>query len=249
MAIFRTFRPDGSLQFDAAITPYCLLEKGYVSTVSTTGSNPHWSGNSPSSALIPMNYDSDELIALYLPGYGYARYANLSWNGSWWHIFHTMAPVGSLVTYYRFAYATTIPGYGGAGLQLFNPAGQRTFHSSMRPAIVAGTLSGLYSGISLPAGRQYASVVQTQAGHERTTWSGGQDVITDDKGQVIAIVWTGDSDQKLYGVRWLTQDSAQLVEVEFNGGPVQSASPTQPADTQFYRNEIENVLFLDVTNI
>lgn len=250
MAVFQTFREDGSLQFDAGITPYCYHSKGTVTTISTTGSNPHWSGSSPSSALIPMNYDSDELIALYMPDYGYARYANLPFNGVWYHIFHTMAPVGTTVTFYRFMLSTTIgTGAPGAGLELFNQAGQRTFNSKMRPAIVAGTLSNLGASMTLPPGRQYASVVQTQAGHERTTWDGSQEVITNDKGQVIATVWNGSSDQKLYGVKWLAPNAPVLVQVNFNDGVVQSTSPSRPPDSEFYRNEIQNVLFFDVTGI
>lgn len=252
MAVTSLYRDDGTLIFDPGIPPYCCVAKGTVTTVSTTGANPHWSGNSPSSALIPMSYDSDELIALYMPGYGYARYANLQFNGVWYHIFHTMAPVGTTVTFYRFMPATTIGGDFGPGVETFTSAAQRTFHSAMRPAIVMGTLSGLGASATLPAGRTYASIVQTLAGHSRSVWDGGQESEYNDKGQLIWTYWTGYSDSKLYGVEWSASNAPSLVQVWFDDQQIKMdvlQSPSRPADTEFYHMEIENVLFVDVTGI
>lgn len=249
MAIFQSLRSDGSIQFDASMAPYCFRDKGSVATISTAGSSPHWAGSALSSALIPMNYDSDEIIALYMPGYGYARYANLPYNNNWYHIFHTSAPVGTAITFYRFMIGTNIGGNYGPGLELFNEAGQRTFHSGMRPAIVAGSLSGLGASMNLPGGRQYASIVQTQAGHERTTYDGGRDVEYDDKGRVTGRYWTGASDSKLYGVQWNSPTSPSLVQVSFNDQAIRNGAAAQPANSEFYHNEIENALFVDVTGI
>lgn len=249
MPIARFYRPDGSLQFDASIPPYTFLSKETVTTVSTTGSNPHWSNNSPSTAMIPMAYDSDELIAVYLPGYGYARYGNLPFNGVWYHIYHTDAPLNTTVTYYRFRLGTQIAGDFGPGLKLYNEAGARTYHSGSRAAVVAGFLSGAGNTINLPGGRNYASVVQTLAGYERSIWDGGQEIITNDKGQTIAKVWTGESLGRLYGVKWNNTTSATLVEVPFDDQQIQSEAKDNPADSYFYMNPIENVMFLDVTGI
>lgn len=253
--VFRTFRSDGSLQFDAGITPFVFHSKGVVTTVSTTGYSPHWSGNSPSSALIPMNRDSNEMIAVYLPGYGYARYGNVAHpaNGIWYHVYHTMAPVGTEVTYYRFVDATELASATyGPGIELYNESGVRTFHSDMRPAVISGTLSGLGATTTLPAGRTYASVVQSLAGHERSYWDGTQEKIYGDKGQVIARVWNGYSDAKLYGVQWTAPNTPRLVEVWFNDQSIQmdvKNSPTVPANSEFYHIDIENCLFLDVTGL
>lgn len=253
--VFRTFRSDGTLQFDAGIAPYVFHSKGSVTTVSTTGPSPHWSGNSPSSALIPMNRDSNELMALYMPGYGYARYGNVAHptTGVWYHVYHTMAPVGSTMTYYKFVPATELAqATYGPGLWLFNEAGALTFHSDMRPLIPVADLTGLGASASLPAGRTYASVVQSLAGHERYTWDGTQETVENDKGQVIARLWNGFSDSKLYGVQWSTPRAASLVQAAFNDQSIQMDvrnSPTRPADSEFYHTEIENALLVDVTGL
>lgn len=249
MAIGRFYRQDGSIQFDANIPPYAFQGKGTVTTISTTGSSPHWSTSSPSSALIPMAYDSDELIAVFLFGYGYARYANLSYNGQWYHIFHTDAPVGTTVTYYRFRIATSFQGDYGPGLQLFNTAGVRTYHSGLRAAVPVGFVSGVGSSLVLPTGRAYASVVQTQAGYERYVWSGEREVETNDKGQIISRSWLGQQIGRLYGVKWSNAWTADLVEVPFNDASIRSGATTKPADSVFYSNPINDVMLLDVTDL
>lgn len=253
--VFRTFRSDGSLQFDAGITPFVFQSKGVVTTVSTTGYSPHWSGNSPSSALIPMNRDSNELIAIYLPQYGYARYGNVAHptTGVWYHVYHTMAPLGTAVTYYRFVPATELPpATYGPGIELYTEAGIRTFHSDMRPAVIAGTLSGLGATTTLPAGRTYASVVQSLAGHNRSFWDGGRESEYDDKGRLIWTYWTGYTDGKLYGVQWTAPNKPSLVEVWFDDEQIRmdvKQSPTVPANSEFFHIEIENCLFFDVTGL
>jgi len=255
--VFRVFRPDGMLQFDATAATLVFHSKGTVTTVSTTGFTPHWSNSSPSSALIPMDRNSNELFALYMPGYGYARYANVQHptTGVWYHVYHTMAPPGSTVTWYRFLPATELaaPGSGwGPGLALYNESGQLTFHSDMRPMIAPAALTGVGASTQLPAGRSYASLVQTLAGHERYTWDGTQEVVENDKGQVIARLWNGVADGKLYGVKWNSPTNPSLVEVSFNDQIIQqdvNTSPTVPANSTFYSIPIEDVLFVDVTGL
>lgn len=250
----QTFRSDGSLQFDTDIPPYVFTEKGTVTTISTTGANPHWSNTSPSTALIPMNYDSDEMIALYMPGYSYARYANLQFNGVWYHIFHTSAPVGTPVTFYRFVMGTNVATNYSGGWECFDGNGVRTFHAYMRPAVVAATLSGLGSSLTLPAGRSYASVVQTLAGHERYTYDNVVQSEQNEKGQTIFRWYDMFVDGKLYGVSW-SGTTATLSTVSFNdqtaqyGIPTTGAVPPPPAPSEYFHIEIENVLFLDVTGL
>ncbi|MDG2532081.1 hypothetical protein P6144_00325 [Sphingomonas sp. HITSZ_GF] len=250
--VFQTFRPDGTLQLDSTIPPFCFHSKATVTTVSTTGFSPHWSNSSPSSALIPMTYDADELIAVQMPtGYGYARYADLQYPGSstWYHIYHTDAPVGSTVTYYKFVRGTDLATASHpVGLELFNEAGVRTYASSMRPAIITGMASNVGTVTTMTAGRSYASIAPSLAGHERYYFDGSSAPIENDKGQIIGWEYYGYSDSKLYGVRWNNSYTAELVGVSFSDMNISAGSP-QPSYSEFFNIPISDVMYLDVTGL
>lgn len=249
---FQTFREDGTLQLDASIPPYCFHSKATVTTISTTGFSPHWSDSSPSSALIPMTYDSDELIAVTMAtGYGYARYADLQHpaSGIWYHIYHTSAPVGTPVTYYRFVKGSDLSTTSyPVGLELFNESGVRTFSSSMRPAIVAGMASTLGTATTMAAGRTYASIAPSLAGHARAYYDGSSAPIENDKGQIIGWEYFGYQDSKLYGVRWNSSNVAELVAVSFSDKNISAGAP-QPAYTEAFNIPISDVMYLDVTGM
>lgn len=250
--VFQTFRPDGTLQLDSTIPPFCFHSKATVTTVSTTGFSPHWSDSSPSSALIPMTYDADELIAISMaPGFGYARYADLQHpsSGTWFHIYHTDAPVGSTVTYYRYVRGTELTTAAHpVGLELFNEAGVRTYASSMRPAIVTGMASNLGTVTAMASGRSYASIAPSLAGHARAYFDGSNAPIVNDKGQVIGWEYFGYQDSKLYGVRWNNAHTVELVGVSFSDKDFSAGAP-QPAYTEAFYIPISDVMFLDVTGL
>lgn len=251
-SVFQTFRVDGTLQLDATIAPFCFHSKSTVTTVSTTGFSPHWSDSSPSSALIPMTYDSDELIAVQMaPGYSYARYADLQHpsSGTWFHIYHTDAPIGTTVTYYRFIRGTDLATAAyPVGLELFNESGVRTFSSSMRPAIVGGMASNLGTVTAMTSGRSYASIAPSLAGHSRAYFDGSSAPIENDKGQVVGWEYYGYQDSKLYGVRWNNSYTAELVGVSFSDKNLTAGEP-QPAYSEYFNIGITDVMYLDVTGI
>ncbi len=250
MGLAQSFRVDGSLQFDDSITPYVYSSRGTVTTIDARNSDPHYSNSSPSTALIPMNYEADELILLRMDDqHAYARYANLPRNGSWNHIYHTSAPVGTTVYYYRFVQSTTIVGDLGYGLHMFNEGGQRTFHSNMRPLIPVAILDGVGSSTSLNTARTYASLVPTLAGRDILTYDGTYEDNFDDKGKLIYRGWNGQNDGKLYGVQWLNNYTPRLTEVSFNDVGVQTPADTQPPNQSSYNIPLNGVMIVDVTGL
>jgi hypothetical protein len=261
MATARFRRPDGTIQFDANIAPYVFQNKGTVQTFNVQQRYPQWTCSAPSSFFVPMNYDADEVIAITMPnGHAYSKYATLaSYGGSnlngWQHIYHTTAPAGSTITYYRFQSMinVSVPSNGPA-LRLRNDAGQLTFSSAMRPAIVAGTLSGNGSTINLNGSRAYASIIQSFAGYEQSHFDGSYEEYTDEKGMVYARYWNGYSTTKMYGIRTNNAASASVVEVPFYDTQYNMLMSgayqyNPPADSSQFNLPLQNALMVDVTGI
>ncbi|UYY77487.1 hypothetical protein [Sphingomonas sp. R1] len=261
MAQAQFFRQNGTIQFDAAIAPYIFQNKGTTQTFNVQQRYPQWTCSAPSSFFVPMNYEADETIAIMMPnGYAYSKYATLaSYGGSslngWQHIYHTNAPAGSTITYYRFQNSINVgSGYTGPGLRLYNPAGQLTFDSAMRPAIVAGTLSGNGSTINLNGSRAYASIIQSFAGYEQSYFTGSYEEYTDEKGNVYARYWNGYSSTKMYGIRTNNAASASVVEVPFYDTQYNvlmsgAYQYNPPANSSQFNLPLENALMVDVTGI
>lgn len=245
MAVFQIRRRDGTLQLDGEIGTYVFHSKGTVVT-----GDSHLPTQATSTAYFPMVRDSNEILAVRGPnGYAFARYADFTKDGVWYHIYHTMFPKGTTMTWYRFIPAMEVPGLVGPGLELRNRQNQITYASNMRALRCWGTVSNIGTSFSLTAGRDYAAIIQTLAGKSSIHYDGDWYEEYDDKGRPTGQYWTGSQDNPLYGVRFDSQTTGQLTRVEFNNQSVRApkSGNSPPPDQVSYDLDIINLMMVDVT--
>lgn len=229
-----------------------LVDKGVVYT---TRDPAYRIGNtSPSVINVPtLTSDVPRLIATRA-GFYVAKYATRVINGITHASFScSVASDNQPVEYWIFQEAVYLD-TPGTGLKMRNPeTGQVIYNSdydSCRMSDIPPVVVG--SSMTYIAGRKYASIMPSIAGHNQTTDAllmDGRPVIDkEDGGSGGSHNWSRRNDGKLYGVRWINE-TFDIGTVSFDDVIVAAPGYANEPDPQqvWWSNPINRVIVVDVT--
>jgi len=153
--MFEAFNDAGVLVLDSTSPVYVLKQKLLAQTFSVAAAGY------PPRSLVQVTVPSSiaPLVAVAPIGSAQVALANVQTSGAT-RTFNLIAPTGSQADIYVFDHSVGTP--VNAGLEVYNAAGVRGFHSAEQPLRIAGGFSsagGLGPGFTKVAGRNYATVL------------------------------------------------------------------------------------------
>jgi len=248
VAVFQTFRTDGSLQFDAALMTMALISKGTVYTQSRVAGN-----SNASSVLVPLPDLTSPFLVAFSARFVCARAGAYSASGTPVAHFASNGAIGSPVNYWIFGRTDRFPPSGGAGLELFNEQGQMTYSSRRPIATIAGILTDVQQSTTLASARTYAVAVPDWVGRHLDTgarYRNGKPYFGGTNG-TTNYTWGWRPDGKLYGGAVADNViSTGLVSYDdviatLNFGP----QPADPSPAAVWTHPMGTSLILDVTGL